>query len=61
MEWRDFWNNYQDWKYPCTVIFCFVIGFILGYCERKLVEENVKRKEAIRLAIINTIGEDDGN
>ena len=35
MEWNEYWNNYQDWKYPVTVIFCLFIGFLAGWFSHK--------------------------
>lgn len=53
MEWNEYWNVYQDWKYPCTVILCIAIGYFVGYTHCKEKAEN------LRLAITNAIEQGD--
>ena len=59
MEWNEYWNAYQDWKYPCTVILCIVIGYFVGYTHCKEKAEKQRQKENLRLAITNTIKQGD--
>ena len=41
MQWNEWWSNYQDWKYPVTVVLCLGVGRIWGWkahkekCERE--------------------------
>ena len=55
MEWHEYWNNYQDLKYPLTILICLALGFVAGYSECKSRMEKKCREEAVRLAITNTI------
>ena len=55
MEWNDYWNNYQDWKYPATVILCLAVGFMAGWFAYKDKCKKMKQAEDLRIAIKNII------
>ena len=54
-DWNEYWNAYQQLKYPVTIGICLALGFKCGWCERRDKEAKERRKEALRVA--TNIGE----
>lgn len=55
IEFSEYWNNYQDWKYPVTVVFCVAVGYLAGWFNHKDKCRKMRHAEALRLATTNTI------